>query len=79
MSSNEDEVKYVLAPRDGVQIEAHRDGGISIIGSGGLEDPVVICIETQDVPKVIAALRASRSAFCISEAAERTFCVAISC
>ena len=57
MSSNEDEVKYVLAPRDGVQIEAHRDGGISIIGSGGLEDPVVICIETQDVPKVIAALR----------------------
>lgn len=57
MSSNEDEVNYVLAPRDAVQIEVNDDGCIVIIGSGGIDDPAVISIETQDVPKVIAALR----------------------
>jgi hypothetical protein len=57
MSCDENEMQYVLVPRDAVQIEVNDDGCIAIIGSGGVEDPAVICIETQDVPKIIAALR----------------------
>ena len=57
MNSENEDNEYVLLSRSAVRVYVNQAGGISIVGEDSLDEPAVIQIETQDVPKLIAALR----------------------
>ena len=57
MSSQEKNQEFVLPSRSSVKVFFNDRGGISIVGEEPFDDPAIVYFETQDVPKLIAALR----------------------
>jgi hypothetical protein len=57
MSSDQENQGLVLPSRSAVKVFFNDRGGISIVGEDPMDDPAIVYFETQDVPKIIAALR----------------------
>lgn len=57
MSSDPENQEFVLPSRSAVKVFFNDRGGISIVGEDPMDDPAIVYFETQDVPKIIAALR----------------------